>query len=253
MHVFPNGKKYIGITCQKPEARWKKGNGYAGQYVYKFICEYGWENISHIILKKDMSEDEALNFESEMIKKYDSIKNGYNIAEYGDGMLEPWTVFNYNGKQYSPEELLELSTVEDLTCHDLTTRINHHGWDIDRALTQPKSKKKNGYEYNGKLYTYKELYNFVKDKSISINNLRDRLSRGWDVKRAISQPTNKKKQPKGVGERIYEYNGVLYNSYELSEISEVEGITPFDITDRIKHHGWSVERAISQPKRKRIY
>ena len=146
-----------------------------------------------------------------------------------------------------------MSTVEDLTCHDLTTRINHHGCDIDRALTQPKAKKKNGYEYNGKLYTYKELYNFVKDKSISINNLRDRLSRGWDVERAISQPTNKKKQPKGVGERIYEYNGVLYNSYELSEISEVEGITPFDITDRIKHHGWSVERAISQPKRKRIY
>lgn len=28
IHVLPNGKKYIGITCKKPEYRWNHGDGY---------------------------------------------------------------------------------------------------------------------------------------------------------------------------------------------------------------------------------
>ena len=27
-HIFPNGKRYVGITKQKPEYRWDNGNGY---------------------------------------------------------------------------------------------------------------------------------------------------------------------------------------------------------------------------------
>lgn len=58
-----------------------------------------------------------------------------------------------------------------------------------------------------------------------------------------------KQRPKGVGDRIYEYNGKMYNTYELSQISSVEGITPFDIANRVHKHHWSVEKAITQPKK----
>jgi predicted GIY-YIG superfamily endonuclease len=27
-HTCPNGKVYIGITCQKPQIRWNYGKGY---------------------------------------------------------------------------------------------------------------------------------------------------------------------------------------------------------------------------------
>ena len=27
-HIFPNNKVYIGVTCQKPEYRWRNGKGY---------------------------------------------------------------------------------------------------------------------------------------------------------------------------------------------------------------------------------
>lgn len=27
-HLFPNGKRYIGITSKNLEARWENGNGY---------------------------------------------------------------------------------------------------------------------------------------------------------------------------------------------------------------------------------
>ena len=247
MHIFPNGKKYVGITCQDARRRWMNGYGYQGQYVYQFIKEYGWENIEHVILKNDMNQEEALEYEAEMIKKYNTKTNGYNISNYGNSMVN----FEYSNKVYSPKELLKLSSVENLTIHDLTTRINYHNWSIERAINQPKMVNKKEYEYNGNYYNLNELYRFVKNDSITIQNLASRLSKGWDVDRALSQPTNKKNQPKGVGERKYEYNGKMYNSYELSQMSKLDDITPFDITDRINHHGWSVERAISQPKRKR--
>ena len=41
------------------------------------------------------------------------------------------------------------------------------------------------------------------------------------------------------------------NSYELTQISPIKDLTPFDITNRINKHGWSVEKAITQPKKSR--
>ena len=37
MHIFPNGKRYIGITSRKPTERWHNGKGYKKQFVYKAI------------------------------------------------------------------------------------------------------------------------------------------------------------------------------------------------------------------------
>ena len=34
-HIFPNKKRYVGITSQKPEYRWNNGKGYRTQrYLY---------------------------------------------------------------------------------------------------------------------------------------------------------------------------------------------------------------------------
>ena len=38
--IFPNGKRYIRLTGQKPESRWKNGRGYKSQLVYKPIKKY---------------------------------------------------------------------------------------------------------------------------------------------------------------------------------------------------------------------
>lgn len=85
-----------------------------------------------------------------------------------------------------------------------------------------------------------------------MEQLKNRLLKyNWDVKRAITQSSNVKKQPKGVGTCKFEYNGKIYNSYELCLISDVEDLKPQDITDRINRRGWSIERAITQPKRRR--
>lgn len=52
-HLFPNGKRYVGITSKPPKTRWENGAGYAkdGQPVmYNAIQKYGWDNIEHNVL-----------------------------------------------------------------------------------------------------------------------------------------------------------------------------------------------------------
>lgn len=79
-----NGKKYIGITKQKCEERWRHdGTGYKSQIKFwRAIQKYGWDNFEHIILYNNLTEKEASELEIKLIKKYDCINNGYNIS-YG--------------------------------------------------------------------------------------------------------------------------------------------------------------------------
>ena len=86
-HIFPNGKSYIGITCARPpHRRWRGGTGYYEQpKIYNAILKYGWENIQHEILCEHLTLDEANLLEQEMIAKYNSIENGYNVSTGGGG------------------------------------------------------------------------------------------------------------------------------------------------------------------------
>ena len=81
-----NGKCYIGQTCQDPEKRWgKNGNGYKNKHkkFWQAIQKYGWGSFTHEILYTNLTAEEANELERQLIADYDSIKNGYNIAEGG--------------------------------------------------------------------------------------------------------------------------------------------------------------------------
>lgn len=75
-----NNKKYIGITCQKPESRWGiNGEHYNGQEkFYNAIQEYGWDNFNHEIVETNLNKTTALAREAELILQYDTVINGYN-------------------------------------------------------------------------------------------------------------------------------------------------------------------------------
>lgn len=86
MHINNvNGKKYIGITCQKPEQRWRKGKGYKNGHFKNAIDKYGWDNFEHIILYENLTKEEASKKEYELIKKYDTTNpsKGYNSCDGG--------------------------------------------------------------------------------------------------------------------------------------------------------------------------
>lgn len=83
-----NDKKYIGITHQKPERRWRNGNGYHNGCFEKAILKYGWDNFIHTILEKNLTFDEAKIKEQFYIKFYNTKPpNGYNLTDGGEGTL----------------------------------------------------------------------------------------------------------------------------------------------------------------------
>ena len=87
IHTFPNGKVYVGITCESPERRWRAdGSGYRKQRVMRFaIAKYGWQNVKHEIVASSLSKDDACNLEIELIAKYKSNQHeyGYNVDNGG--------------------------------------------------------------------------------------------------------------------------------------------------------------------------
>ena len=84
-----NGKKYVGITCQKPENRFLNGKGYQKQYFGKAIRKYGWESFETKILFEGLSESEAKEKEIELIAELETNNPlvGYNITIGGDGTV----------------------------------------------------------------------------------------------------------------------------------------------------------------------
>ena len=91
-HYFPNGKVYVGITSKEPEKRWlKDGYGYRQQKImYSAIKKYGWENIIHEVIARNVSYESAKNMEIDLIELYNSTdrKCGYNISPGGDLISE---------------------------------------------------------------------------------------------------------------------------------------------------------------------
>lgn len=98
MHIAPNGKRYIGITCQKPHRRWHGGHGYRGQkYFWNAIKKYGWDNFQHTVVAENLTKEQACKLEIDLIKFYKSNNPdfGYNLSSGGE--------FSFSGAKLSAE------------------------------------------------------------------------------------------------------------------------------------------------------
>ena len=84
--IFPNNKRYIGMTSRPINERWSGGYGYRGQVVGKAIQKYGWDNVEKNIVASNVSKETACNLERELIQKFHTLEDafGYNKSEGGD-------------------------------------------------------------------------------------------------------------------------------------------------------------------------
>lgn len=83
-HVFPNGKKYIGITSNATRRFSNDGKGYNNnEKMRKAIKKFGWDNVEHNIVESGLTRTEAARKERELIEKEDTIRNGYNLSPGG--------------------------------------------------------------------------------------------------------------------------------------------------------------------------
>jgi len=158
-HTTPNNKVYIGITCQEPKKRWLYGKGYIHcKYFYKAIQKYGWKNIKHEILFENLSREEAIQKEIELIEKYDSTnsKKGYNISKGGEGNFG--VVFTEERKKNISKakmgHLVSEETIQKIK--DSTTGMKH--WNFGRKLSQ-ETKDKISKAHKGMKFTEEHIKN----------------------------------------------------------------------------------------------
>lgn len=119
-----NGKRYIGLTRQSVENRWRGGKGYKKcVYFNRAIDKYGWDGFDHEIFASNLTESEAMNMERLLIKELNTQnpEHGYNISDGGSTtnislearhrMSERMRGVNNPcyGKIYTPEERARIS------------------------------------------------------------------------------------------------------------------------------------------------
>ena len=170
--------------------------------------------------------------------RYCGNKNLYNeILKYGWDNIEHSIVKSNLTKQEAQD--LEKKLIAENKKNGVSYNINKGG-DIggDPFIY---------YNYNGENLTLKEIYDKYNQSNASLEDFYSRITKQWDIDRALKQNKGIKNQPHGVGEKKYEYNGEKLNSYDLWCIRKNKNLLQFEIVNRINHHGWSVEDAITKP------
>lgn len=188
-HVFPNGKRYIGITSKRPKARWQNGQGYMNKNnpMYRAIQKYGWDNIEHNILFTNLTQIEACEIEQELIAKYKTnvykygSQYGYNLTDGGEGttghVMPPkqkeanrLRKIGKTGAECPNSRPVICDGVEYASVTEFKQAYNHPkgniiGW-LNGKVGMPE------YWYNKRLH-YKDLgFDVVKLSQVSVNRYR---------------------------------------------------------------------------------
>ena len=226
MHIFPNNKKYIGITSKTPNGRWEGGTGYdkiKQPVMYNAIQKYGWENVEHIILFENLSYKEASQKEIELIKLYKTNCRrygndyGYNMTDGGDGTTGH--IVSDEAKQKMSQQRLgkigkDCPNSRPVFCdgkiYDSLTQFRE-----ENNVTKNVSKWLDGRVGMPKKWYDKDLHYIGQDKSVI-----------WCSKTSWS--------------KSIKYNGILFKSQ--SELANYLGITPPALCRKIKHGTINIER-----------
>lgn len=139
MHInLANNKKYVGIS-KNPIARWANGKGYFRNTHFSYsIQKYGWENFAHLILKTNLSKEDACALERRLIKEYHTQDKrfGYNITDGGD-----YFTHTEESKRKMSENRKGKSKGPFSEEHKRRIRENHSGGTERRAVECIETKK----------------------------------------------------------------------------------------------------------------
>lgn len=175
-HIFPNKKRYIGITKQTTSRRWQNGYGYiCSPLMYNAIKKYLWHNIEHKILYTNLSKKEAEDTEIKLIKEWKTniIKYGYNIAN-GGSLASSFTLEtrlkisrSQVGKKLSEETKNKIRLANSGSKNYLYGKVM--SFEKKQQLLLSNYKQISQYNING---DFLENYNCIKEASIKykINN-----------------------------------------------------------------------------------
>jgi len=84
MHTSPNGKSYIGQTCNLAKRNSGHQQKTGCRALYAAIQKYGWENFEHKTLAAGLTLEQANEMEAALISEHNTMSpNGYNLRTGG--------------------------------------------------------------------------------------------------------------------------------------------------------------------------
>ena len=112
MHTAPNGKMYVGQTCNINKRFGSNGINYIGcKRFYNAIKKYGWDNFEHQVISTNLTKEEADFQEMFYISAYNLTddKYGYNITDGGAGVGLSGEKNGMFGKHHTQESRHKIS------------------------------------------------------------------------------------------------------------------------------------------------
>lgn len=137
-----NNKRYIGLTREaNPSDRWgANGINYKNcPCFYNAIQKYGWNNFEHLILKENLSEEDAEYWEKYYIKTYNTVSpNGYNLTYGGEHKKEISDITRQRLRDSHKGQIISEETKKKMS----NNRMGHIGYNRKAVKMYDKKTKK---------------------------------------------------------------------------------------------------------------
>lgn len=208
-HTSPSGKIYIGISSNV-NIRWSgKGFRYTtyNSIFKKAIKKYGWDNIKHEILFKNLTKEKASQLEIDLIRHYKNLGISYNITNGGEGTL---------GRKVSEETKQKM-------------RENAHGFSKNAIIALHNSRRKIEAAKRNILIAQSSWKG--KHHTDETKKLMSQKAKGRDMTKAILAQAKKKAKKVLVISPLNEE--IIYNS--MAEAANAIGSTPSNISRAARH------------------
>lgn len=187
MHTAPSGKRYIGITCQTVEQRWRNGKGYkTNQPFYNAIQKYGWNNIKHEIIEENLTHDEACELECKLIAKYDTTnkQKGYNVCFGGE---DGWV-----GVHHTEEAKRKMSEAKKGKTYRKGCHLSE---ETKKKLSESHKGKYRGVPVPPRQYDKNDKIIFSDEHKRKISQALKGIERSDEVRKRMSEAQVKTKKP----------------------------------------------------------
>ena len=227
MHINKiNNKKYIGVTCQTPERRWREdGEGYKNcLYFYSAIKKYGWDNFEHLILNKGLTKAEAEKEEIRLIKHFNSAskEKGYNISNGGSlagkHSKETRKIMSEKAKkrEVDKNKILKMKEINKNRTYSETQKLN-----ISKALI-------------GRKLSEEHIKNII-SSHLGLKLSEEHKNKiSESVRKAKSSPSYKKKVSEEVKKRFE--NPVFRNDFRLKKLKTNKPVILTNTFERFENH-----------------
>lgn len=251
MHTVPNGRKYIGITCQPPERRWRGGMFYDyNKRFFSVIVKYGWDNIKHEILFENLTQEEAEQKEIELIKEFktDQEEYGYNLTSGGKGAKNCT-------KSLETREKLRIAHTGKKASEETRQKLSRASKGRNLGGKNPNARKILQYDMEGNFIREWDCFKDIeRELGVSYSciwevcNGKKKQIKGYVWKYHDEKPKDECKKPRNNYKTNISFNGKNQPLVQWAEELDI----PLDVLwARLNTLNWTVEKSFTHPYKKR--